>query len=54
MKSNSNLKEQKMQDTVNLTQEDAERGKSHDPGHQSIARPFKRFGWRMRTLLRHF
>jgi len=51
MKSNFNLKEKKMQDTVNVTLEDTERGKSHDHGHCPTARPFKRFGVRMRTLL---
>jgi hypothetical protein len=51
MKSNSNLKEQKMQDTVNVTQADTERGKSHDHDHGPTARPFERFGVRIRTLL---
>jgi hypothetical protein len=49
MKSNSNLKEKKMQDTSNVTKDDTERGKSHDRG--TTARPCKRFGGRMRTLL---
>jgi hypothetical protein len=40
-----------MQETISVTQEDTERGKSHDHGHCPTARPFKRFGWRMRTLL---
>lgn len=40
-----------MKDTVNVTQEDAERGKSHDHDHCPTARRFKRFGVRMRTLL---
>jgi hypothetical protein len=51
MKANSNLKEKKMQDTINVSQEDTERGKSHDHGHCPTARPCKRFGGRMRTLL---
>lgn len=51
MKSNSNLGEQKMEDAVNLTREDAEGGKSNDPGHESVARPFKLFGRPMGTLL---
>jgi len=38
-----------MQDTVNVSQEDTERGKSHDHRHCPTARPFKRFGWQMRT-----
>jgi hypothetical protein len=38
-----------MQDTSNVTQQDTEGGKSHD--HGSTARPFKRSGGRMRTLL---
>lgn len=38
-----------MQDTINVTQEDTERGKSHDHRHCPTARPFKRFGWQMRT-----
>jgi hypothetical protein len=51
MKSNSNLEEKKMQDTINVSQEDTERGTSHDHGHCPTARPFKRFRVGMRTLL---
>jgi hypothetical protein len=51
MKSNSNLKEKNMQDTISVTQEDTQHGESHDHGHYPTARPFKRFGGRMRTLL---
>jgi hypothetical protein len=39
-----------MQDTVNVSQEDIERGESHDYGHCPTARLFKRFGWRVRLL----
>jgi hypothetical protein len=51
MKSDSNLKEKKMQNTMKVTQENTERGKPHEPGNCPIARPFKHFGGLMRTLL---
>jgi hypothetical protein len=38
-----------MQDTISVTQEDTERGKSHD--HNPTAWPCKRYEGRMRTLL---
>ena len=40
-----------MQDTINVSQEDTERGTSHDHGHCPTARPFKRFRVGMQTLL---
>lgn len=40
-----------MHDTVKVTQEVTERGESHDHLRCATARPFKRFGGRMRTLL---
>src|SRR5215831_8100120 len=51
MQSNSNLKERKMQDTINVSQDDTGPGKCHNHGHSPTSRRFKRFGVRMPTLL---
>jgi hypothetical protein len=40
-----------MQNTTSVIREDTERGRSHDDGHGLTARPFKRFGGRVRALL---
>jgi hypothetical protein len=51
MRPNSNPEEKNMQDTISVTQEDTERGKSHDHGHCPTTKSFNWFGGRMRTLL---
>jgi hypothetical protein len=40
-----------MQDTISVTQEDTERGKSHDHGNCPTTKSFSWFGGRMRILL---